>query len=60
MISTSSDKINRHIAFISDDNYVFPTTIAIYSLISNICQDKQHNYIIHVFSFGLSKENKEK
>lgn len=60
MILTNRNNFDRHIAFISDDNYIFPTTIAIYSLISNIFQDKQHKYIIHVFSFGLTKKNQKK
>lgn len=60
MIATNKDKLNRHIAFISDNNYVFPTSIAIYSLVSNLCKDKEHKYFIHVFSFDLTKENNEK
>lgn len=50
-------KKNRHIAFITDDNYVFPTSIAIFSLISNLKIDSSFYYIIHVFSFGLSQKN---
>lgn len=59
MIATNRNELNRHIAFISDNNYVFPTSIAIYSLVSNLCSDNKHNYFIHVFSFDLTKENQE-
>lgn len=46
----------RHIAFICDDNYVMPTTVAIYSLVENL-ETTDYQYFIHICTFGLNKDN---
>lgn len=49
---------NRHIVFISDDNYIMPTAVAIKSLFMNIV-DQQQKYIIHLFTEDISEESEQ-
>ena len=49
---------NRHIVFISDDNYIMPTAVAIKSLFMNIA-DQQHKYIIHLFTEDISEKSEQ-
>lgn len=49
--------ICHHFAFITDDNYVMPTAVAIKSLVSNL-NTKGKTYCVHICTFGLSDENK--
>lgn len=48
---------NRHIVFITDDNYCLPTKVVITSLASNIASDNCNNYFVHICTFGISEEN---
>lgn len=49
--------ITKHIALICDDNYCFPTIVCIQSIINHASSN--YEYVIHVCTFGLTKENKE-
>lgn len=60
MVNSIQDKVCRHIAFISDDNYILPTCVAIKSLVLNVSSDDVHYYKIHIFSFSLMEESRQK
>lgn len=48
----------RHIVLITDDNYVMPTRVVITSLISNIPQNNEYDYFVHICTFKISENNK--
>lgn len=56
--STAPITKERHIAFITDDNYVMPTNVVIHSISENLCADDSAIYIIHICTFGLNEANK--
>lgn len=51
-------KKERHIAFITDDNYVMPTHVVIYSISENLGKDDSCVYVIHICTFGLNEANR--
>lgn len=51
--------MKNHIVLISDDNYVLPTAVCIQSIIDNAL-DNTENFVIHVCTMGLTKENTKK
>lgn len=48
---------DRHIVFITDDNYVMPTNVVIHSIAHNLDVNDEHEYIIHICTFGINSEN---
>lgn len=52
-------KKERHIAFITDDNYVMPTHIVICSISENLGKDANNIYVIHICTFGLNETNRK-
>ena len=56
IINSKNDE--RHIVFITDDNYVIPTKVVITSLISNVSSQKGYKYVVHICTFGINEENK--
>lgn len=55
MLMNNDIKNERHVVLITDDNYVMPTAVTIKSIEVNALSECQ--YIIHICSFGLSKDN---
>lgn len=56
-MNQNNDKL-MHIVFITDDNYVKPTLVAVTSLLKN--SNIKNNYIIHLICKNISRENEEK
>lgn len=50
----------NNIVFISDDNYVMPTCVAIYSLIKNLRIRNEYVYNIYVLTYGINSDNIKK
>lgn len=50
-------ELSRHLVFITDDNYVMPTCVAINSFSINLNDDNIYKYIVHICTFGLTERN---
>lgn len=58
-VSTKSNSVDIHIAMASDDNYVYPTVVAITSILEN-ANEKTKIYIYLMHPGEFKDENKEK
>lgn len=57
-MTRQTHKKERHIAFITDDNYVMPTHVVIRSLSENMDKNDTCIYVIHICTFGLNESNR--
>lgn len=57
-MTEQKNKSERHIAFITDDNYVMPTHVVICSILENMDKNDNSVYVIHICTFGLNEANR--